>query len=347
MMANTVFANAAEAEVSLRANNFRFTQFANGERKTAPAPLDDALFYTAYSHIAAFLCNDLHFQTSLTEVSAKIWEHYRRLTPMTPNKFTRAMGLVAAQYGFQYHEGLRNDTSERGLPIAVRLIGGDRFLGQLLRASLFWKDSMDGRHGEHTHSLQWLAIANGLLGTVAEIPRLYSYTADYRAPSQSDKPGKPSLFLWQWLADCFPTDLNGYATEKFINDETLESQSYRAPQVISDYLFGRHPRTEQPIPGHFVSNYLFHRYRNREWLQTKEQFNAASGENETVITKWFTGSIQTDAKASAPAHRWGPAYKNDARLVRNAAAEIDKLKEKKPQAINSFFHGKSGKLWFG
>ncbi|MGG7554648.1 hypothetical protein [Pseudomonas frederiksbergensis] len=346
-MANTKYANAVEAEASLRANGFRFTKSEGGVRKTADAPLDEELFYSAYSQIAAFLCNDLLFQNNLTAVSAKIWEHYRRLTPMTPNKFTRAMGLVAAQYGFRYHDNVRNDTSERGLPIAVRLIGGDGFLGQLLRSSLFWKDSMDARHGEHTHSLQWLTIANGLLGTVAEIPRLYSYTSDYRAPSQNDKPGKASLLLWQWLADCFPTDLNGYATEKFTNDETLESQSYRSPQVISDYLFGKNPKTDQPLPEHFVSNYLFHRYKNRGWLQTKEEFNIASRVKDTVITDWYTGSIQTHAKDTAADHRWGTVPTNPARLVRNPIAEIDKIRDGKPQPINSFFHGKPGKLWFG
>ena len=40
-------------------------------------------------------------------------------------------------------------------------IGGDPQLGYMLRNKLFWKDSMDLRHGEHSHSLQWLAIAQG------------------------------------------------------------------------------------------------------------------------------------------------------------------------------------------
>jgi hypothetical protein len=31
----------------------------------------------------------------------------------------------------------------------------------MLHNKLFWKDSMDLRHGEHSRSLQWLAIAQG------------------------------------------------------------------------------------------------------------------------------------------------------------------------------------------
>lgn len=346
-MANTKFADAAQARTSLEGNEFRFTRFADGARKTADAPLSDELFLTSYSHIAAFLCDDLRFQASLTAVSAKIWEYYRKFLPSVPNKFTRAMGLVAAQYGFRYHEGLRNNTSEQGFPIAVRLIGGDRFLGQLLRSGLFWKDSMDARHGEHTHSLQWLAIAHGLLGVVAEIPQLYGYTSDYRAPSQSDSSGKASLLLWQWLADCFPTDLNGYTTELFINGETLESQSFRSPQVISDYLLGKNPKTDQPLPGHFVSNYLYHRYKNRGWIATKEQYNIETGARDTVISDWYTGSVKSHAEESAPGHRWSTAPNNSARLVRNPLKELDKVREKKPEAIAGTFHEKPGKLWFG
>jgi len=345
-MANTKFADATAAATSLTDNKFRFTKFEAGVRKTADPPISEADFVLAYSQIAAFLCNDLLFQTNLEEVSAKIWENYRRLAPTIPNKFTRAMGLVAMQYGFRYHEGVRNDTSASGLPIAVRLVGGDRFLGQLLRSRLFWKDSMDGRHGEHTHTLQWLTVAHGLLGTVADIPLLYSYTSDYRASSKNDVDGKRSLFLWQWLADCFPTDLRANATEEFSNGETLESQSYRAPQVITDYLLGKSPTTQQPIAGHFVSNYLYHRYKNRDWLTTKDEYNAVSGKTETVIDKWYTGAVNSHAKETAPANRWAQSGTNTARLVRNPGAEVGRTKDK-GTAINSFFHGKPGKLWFG
>lgn len=187
----------------------------------------------------------------------------------------------------------------------------------MLRNKLFWKDSMDLHHGEHTHSLQWLAIAQGVQTTVP-IAELYAHTGAFRAPSDVDPGGDRSLLMWQWLADCFPSSMKSLATLKFKNGETLESQSYRSPQVITDYLLNRQGG---PIDGHFISTYLFHRYKNRNWLTTKDIYDKDQQKHVEKLDKIYQGDPKVPTKGGSFADDgWVQSPSSPNRLLRDKAS---------------------------
>lgn len=335
-MASTVFASAVQARTSLTKNKFAYTQWVKGEgAKTATHDRKDA-FLDGYAAIAAFLCDNARFETALAQISSQLWDAYCLFNPDTRNKFTRALNKVAASKGFDYQNRFRQDTSNTS-PIGIKLIGGDPQLGYMLRNKLFWKDSMDLRHGEHSHSLQWLAIAQGLPGLAPTVPELYAETGNFRASSKDDRSGQRSMLMWQWLADCFPTDMSRLATAEFLNGETLESQSYRSPQIITDYLLK--PR----IAGNFVSNYLFHRYQNRNWLTSREVWNS-SGQMHTE-TKLYTGDPSVTRKDSVGAKSWkdSPSVP-EARKIRDASKYVGKHAGAPVQSYPVTFHGKPGTL---
>ena len=89
-----------------------------------------------------------------------------------------------------------------------KLVGGDDQLGFFLRNKLFWKDSMNLRHGEHSHSLQWLAISAGAIGAPVAIPELYARSGEFMMKTNTGGPCR----AWAWLADSFPSARDGGAT---------------------------------------------------------------------------------------------------------------------------------------
>lgn len=333
-MPNTIFKDSAQAKASLLANKFEYTEWVKGEAKTVTfARKKD--FIDSYAEVAAFLCNKPEFITALNEVSSLLWDAYRGLSADTRNKFTRALGVVAATKGFAFQSRLPLNTAKP--PIGIKLIGGDPQLGYMLRGRLFWKDSMDLRHGEHSHSLQWLAIAQGLPNLKVPAAELYSKTGNFRAQSKDDQPGQRSLLMWQWLTDCFPCDMNNLATATFLNGETLESNTFRAPQFLTDYLLKR----GTPIPGNFVSTYLFHRYKNRSWLSTKEVYNDKKNKMETRIDKIYDGQ----AYSGKGANNWTPSDNVSARLLRNKNYVGTHATQPK-HSYDIKLHGKQGTLCF-
>jgi len=340
-MANTVFASQVEALASLNKNKFAYTRWDKdkGYAKPATPPAKHDAYMVGFSHIAAFLCNKAEFERCLGLVSSDMWDVYRGLDPKTRNKFSRAMSQVALTKNFHFRPGFTANTT----PIGIKLIGGDPQLGYMLRNQLFWKDSMELRHGEHSHSLQWLAIAQWNQAGIPA-PELYALTADYRASNQHDRAGRRSMTLWQWLADCFPTDKNNYATEIFTNGETLESESFRSPQLITDYLL---PLGGAPINDHFISHYLFHRYQNRTWLKAKTTTDwKGGGATSTVITAQYTGDPKAHRSDTAATRGWKKSLAvPGARLVRDPTTYGHDLHAgEASQSISASFHGNPGEL---
>lgn len=339
----TTFNRYEEARNSLKANKWAYTKWDTAEKRAITAKFSDLDSYLDdYARIAAFLCNEEAFQNALANVSALIWSVYVDLDPLERNRFTRAMGAVATKCGFTFQNRMQLDTSGEAqggssdtAPIGVLLIGGDPQLGYMLRNKLFWKDGMDSRHGEHTHSLQWLAIALGA-GTTKAAADLYAKTADIRAPSQVDMPGHRSLTMWQWISDCFPPDMKKFATDKFTNGETLESASRRSPQVIMDSLLMGRPQNNR---AQFIAHYLFGRYRNRGWLDFDIK--------EKVVTNIQSKDIKSHRLEERAKHGWdtSPSSPN-ARMIRNAEA-YDEQGMHTGAAKKSFpceFHGIKGTL---
>ncbi len=340
-MPNTIFTTVNQAEQSLANNKFTYTEWVTGQgAKTATFnELDQYL--QGYATIAAFLCNTQAFQAAMTQVSSELWDVYRKFASNTRNKFTRALNRVAASYGFDFQNRFVVNTNNTR-PIGIKLIGGDPQLGYMLRNKLFWKDSMDLRHGEHSHSLQWLAIAQANTALTTSVANLYSKTGAFRASSKGDKKGERSLLMWQWIADCFPSDMSNLATEQFLNGETLESESYRSPQLITDYLM-----KSGPIAGHFVSTYLFHRYKNRNWLVTKKEWDPQSNADVTRISKLYTGDPTVMRPDSPGTRSWIPSPSSpDARLIRDPNRHTHVHSQPAAQVYDVTFHGNRGELCY-
>lgn len=340
----TRFNSFADARKSLKDNGFKETQWSEERQKfvstdTPAAYLDD------YARIAVFLCHRKYFISALDAVSTQLWIAYSGLPPEMKNKFTRALSIVAAKYGFTFQNRIPMDTAH-GAPIGIKLVAGDLGLGWMLRNKLFWKDSMEGRHGEHTHSLQWLAIAHHR-STIAPAAELYSKASTYRTTTKDLK----DAYLWQWLADCFPVDKKaaGDATV-FANGETLLSDSFRSPQNIMDQLL---LGDSGKRAGHFVANYLFRRYNKRKWLELD-----AHGKVRSLKGADIRGHGEQNAETKLEAinrganvdtsHEWvrSPASP-DARLLRNKDYIMPKNVEKliAPIGESVSFHGIKGRLY--
>ncbi|WP_051390751.1 LirA/MavJ family T4SS effector [Paraburkholderia mimosarum] len=260
------------------------------------------------------------FKAGLETVSGLLWENYRTITnqrnqrlytPVPPpppgNLFTRCLGMLAHQYGFTFQQGLSAETDFNTAPIGTTLIAGDPFIGSLIRAKLFWKDAISADHGEHSHSLQWLVAAQLLNGqTTSSIPDLYARTVDYWIMSR----GVDTINLWQLLVDSFPAT----GTTARDPDKRLLTDSWRCPQNVTRYLLGNR-NGFQPIAGHFVSNYLYKRYSNRNWI-------SITTNKETNTSKMNLANIYTDTAAKAK-EGWKQGEVNPARLTRKTVTPGD------------------------
>lgn len=340
-MPNTVFTSFDQARKSLTDNRFTFTKWITGVgAKTADFNALDQ-YLDGYATIATFLCNAQRVEAALTQVSSDLWDAYRTFPANIRNKFTRALNKVAASYGFDYQNRFTVNTNNTR-PIGIKLVGGDPQLGYMLRNKLFWKDSMDLRHGEHSHSLQWLAIAQAHPALNPTVADLYSQTSAFRGTSKNDQKGERSMLMWQWIADCFPSDMSRLATEEFLNGETLQSHSYRSPQVITDYLMNN-----GPIDGHFVSTYLFHRYKNRNWLTTEKAWDAQKQEVVDRLKQLHTGDPTVIREGSMGARSWAPSPSSpDARLIRDAKKYWHAHDIAPVQQYDVTFHGRRGLLCY-
>lgn len=340
-MGNTVFANMQQARTSLSDNKFAYTKWVSGKGAETASHAQKDDYLNGYATIAAFLCDNARFEAALDQVSRQLWDAYCLFNPDTRNKFTRALNKVAKGAGFDYQNRFSADTTGTK-PIGIRLVGGDPQLGYMLRNKLFWKDSMDLRHGEHSHSLQWLAIAQGNPGLVPTAADLYSEAGNFRAASKSDRKGERSMLMWQWIADCFPSNMKRLASEVFLNGETLESQTYRSPQIITDYLLRRQGG---PIEGNFVSNYLFYRYKNRNWLTTKEVWDPNLKTMRTELDKIYTGDPTVTRENSVGGRSWKPSPSvPNARQIRDPTKYDGKHAGNPIQSYQVKFHDKEGNL---
>lgn len=244
-----------------------------------------------YATIAVFLSNQDVFEKALTDLSAALWGHYRALarsadddeaqkqTGATRNKFTLAMRAEGSKHGFGMASHDVVDTSRM---VLVGAIDGDTYLARV-KAGMFFKDMMDLKHGEHTHTLQWLAIARSCKLTNNAVD-LYKNILAVEAKTKIVVPGFkigkgaeqgaiPHVTLWAWLVDCFPVD-----TAKggiLPTQESLFTAYYRSPQVVNKHLMNLDK------DDHFLSLYLRYRYQRRNWLKQVKKgqtaYDAISG----------------------------------------------------------------------
>jgi hypothetical protein len=232
-----------------------------------------------YAKIAWFLSSDESFKAALTKVSAELWRHYRlwsvsetdkegKLQPRMNNKFTTAIRFVASKYEL----GKGPESFPR-----IVLVGAvpeeqyQKWTGQ----GVFFKDMMDAKHGEYTHTLQWLAVAlgnkNGDVGLTCSPMFLYKKISKFVAKKRNllipggtgvgDVAGEKGL--WSWVCDCFPRSMSNRADVPKVSG-SIFSDTFRCPQRLMQYLFN------ETTKDHFVGTYLKYRYHRRRWLPNLE-----------------------------------------------------------------------------
>lgn len=343
----TRFNDVGTAKKSLKDNGVKLTKWDTTLHKAISTdPHSKAAEHVEdFARIAEFLSNPARLDTALETVSEKLWTAYIALPGNTPNKFTSALGDVARAANFTFQERFKPTMANMPVspPVGITLIAGDPQLGYMLRKKLFWKDSMDLRHGEHTHSLQWLAIHEGA-HTVTSVAELYSYCADYRLQSANDRGGDRSVTMWQWLADCFAPDMNKAAADTtFKNGEKLQSDSGRAPQVIMDRLMLGNPADKQ---SHFISTYLYARYKKRGWLKEVESFDQAAQKKVKTVTAMQGEQIKKTPEQMVATKKWlaSPSSK-EARMLRNTDYKPDEDESGVRKYYSMTFHGLPGKLY--
>ncbi len=287
----TDYPDMGTALKALRDNNMR-----HHSKSPLSHKLDDYL--EGYAEVCAFLSNTEKFEATLNHISMRLWSAYRR-DPSKSNKFTRALSVVGSQNGFYCANG-HLSTVDTSTPMKFKLTGGDKELGYFLRNKLFWKDSMEAQHGEHSHSLQWLCISAAKLKTKVPITELYARSGEFGMTTTD----KDLCRAWAWIADCFPSSMSAFgdATKLSKTKDTLTTTKYRSPQNIMNFLL----KDGKAIKDHFVSEYLFRRYTKHKWFK--------SGEGERA----FGGSIggAARAKSLSDTATWKASERVSNRLIR-------------------------------
>jgi hypothetical protein len=197
--------------------------------------------FTDYGRIAYFLSAQRNQVISaLDKVSLLMWTMDIFRDPTGGNqRFTTALVTLAKARGweFQFHT----------MVVLMAAVEGEDY-EQWARAGTFFKDDMDAKHGEHSHSLQWLAIAEWRqqLGLVRPADFLYRNIFDALPKVEGTKS------LWSWLVDCFPTGIKGPGPF---------SDTFRSPQMLMKYLLDEAPEDM------FLKQYLLRRYQRRNWFK--------------------------------------------------------------------------------
>jgi Family of unknown function (DUF5636) len=232
-----------------------------------------------YAQIAWFFTQRNLFEAALGQLSAKLWDNYRgyqeKFRGHQKHLFTTALRELAGSYGWQF-----------GSNLDVLLVGAvsAQQYETWARQGLFFKDDMDLKHGEHTHTFQWLVVAmqKQSLGLKNAPHDLYKSTFDvmpqnnqkvtlpgFKNSSGAEGPGEYSL--WSFVADCFPTSMA--AGQAMPQGDSLFGDTYRTPQVVMKYLLDQAP------VDHFIAAYLLNRYKKRSWVsgQPGARYTTVSG----------------------------------------------------------------------
>lgn len=260
-----------------------------------------------YARIAYFLSCRQDVAAAMRGVSERLWacDVFRDDGP-GDRRFTSA--LVALAKGFGWEFGSPNE-----MVVLLGAVSGEQYEAWT-RAGTFFKDDMDAKHGEHAHSLQWLAIA--LWRKHIKLQRapdqLYRFVFD----AMPKKSGTPSL--WSWLVDCFPSSIGAAPV----------SDSFRSPQYVMQWLFDEAPEDL------FLKQYMLKRYRKRHWIKDDGAYDGVSG--GATLKNYKEAKIANAAAAwTSIGDKPGVAY------VRSGAPTAAHRSHARTAHV---FHGKSGYL---
>ncbi|HZU25937.1 MAG TPA: hypothetical protein VFA04_10465 [Bryobacteraceae bacterium] len=219
------------------------------------------------------------FEAALEDISQDLWAAYcrffNRYNGVMRNMFTHSIREVAEGYGWQY------DTREN--VVLTGGISGAQY-EKWTRAGVLFKDQMDLKHGEHSHTFQWLAVCARRLQINLNLHPTVLYKQIFDVMNQNKKTvivpdfktdtkkqgASANYTCWSWVADCFPKSL---ATGQEIPAEpSLFSERYRTPQIVMKYLLN-----PANADGNFIKTYLQYRYKRRRWVSDEGGYDNVSG----------------------------------------------------------------------
>jgi hypothetical protein len=208
-----------------------------------------------YAEIAVFLSTQDRWKPELEKISKLLREHF--LTALLigrTNAFMSAISMIASRIGFP--------TTDHHLVLAG-FTNPNTFRGYV-RDGRFWKDAVSSYHGEHSHSIQWLALAmawkDGALNIKADISTLYKESVEYACKKRlyhASGNEYRSLYLWDWLVDCF--DYGNQAADFTTN---ITSETPRSPSYLNKYIFEQGETVGNAL---WIGQYLKARHNKRAW----------------------------------------------------------------------------------
>jgi hypothetical protein len=225
-----------------------------------------------YARIAAFLSTETLWQEEFKQVSSILHEQFE--TEMVlghGNRLTSAISAAAKSLGF--------DPYAQGVIMAG--FTDPEVFKSYVKSHAFWKDAVSSNHGEHSHSLQWLAIANakrrGKLSLTYKVVYLYERSVDYASTQtflHSGRNEQATIYLWDFLVDCF--DFGTAAADYKTNIRTATA---RSPSYVNKWVYGS---------GLWIGEYLKTRYSKRGWGDPGEGTSIKEHAIDKAIQRGFT-----------------------------------------------------------
>lgn len=220
---------------------------ANFLRTTFGVPAEMA---ADYARIAVFLSVEKLWQPGMAAASDMLQDQYQyHVIKRHGNRLTSAISAAAKSLGFSpYAQGV----------ILAGFTSVETFKDYVKKRA-FWKDAVSSNHGEHSHSLQWLAIgiaARGKqdLSLTKPVSTLYQYAVDFSSTQtflHSGRGEQATIYLRDFLVDCFD-----FGTQQPDYKTNIHTQTARSPTYVNKYLF------QSDL---WIGKYLTTRYDTRGW----------------------------------------------------------------------------------
>ena len=174
------------------------------------------------------------------------WQNDRRRI----GAFSAALKVVCAHYGFSDKVLMLNGSQN------------DDDFAYVVRNRHLFRDVYTSAHGEYTHALQWLLMAEasrvfgtGLIGL--DIPSLYARSVLYKSRKTFvTKFGNRQIAIWNLLVDCFNGD-EDYTANTY-------TRTMRCPQIFTSKIATILPPTS------WLASYIAQRATGRAKYVTKD-----------------------------------------------------------------------------
>jgi hypothetical protein len=251
----------AQAKADLERNNGQRSILPQAKPKQPPKDFNEE----------ARLAHNSGIQAAISKQTDVIRDREKQFLDNHPGYFIEDKEKDVVVRKFHFHRLLRAIEAkykfvDNGL-ILMDDLDGPRF-GHILSQGEVWKDSIAATHGEYTHRLQWLAVADHFRFSKEEVMRLYKGSSNQIRSKYSayyDEKNLPNTkyasSLWNFLFDCFaksadapviwdgtisPVALKADRSSKVLADDEVallgilracgRSDSFRSPLNVTDML---------------------------------------------------------------------------------------------------------------